>query len=58
MLALNWGGITYAWDSVPVLISLIASFVVFTIFFFWEWKGAALPIIPSWSISFHRHFLF
>jgi MFS family permease len=36
VLALTWGGVTYAWDSAPVLVSLMVGVLLSTAFFIWE----------------------
>lgn len=36
VLALTWGGVTYAWNSVPVLVSLIVGVLLSVAFFIWE----------------------
>ncbi|KAH8924037.1 MFS general substrate transporter [Atractiella rhizophila] len=46
LLALNWGGVEYSWSSAPVLSSLIIGIVGFVVFWLWEWRFAALPIVP------------
>jgi len=45
VLFTSWGGTTYDWDS-PVIISLIAGFVVFTGLFIWAESKAVEPLIP------------
>ncbi|KAI0943732.1 hypothetical protein AcW1_002823 [Taiwanofungus camphoratus] len=46
LLALNWGGTTYAWDSVQVLCTLIIDAVLMVTFVLVEAKVARLPIVP------------
>lgn len=47
LLGLNWGGTTFSWSSVPVLVTLILGVVTLVAFLFWEAKYATLPIIPG-----------
>lgn len=42
VLALQWGGVTYAWSSGPVVGTLIAFAVLAILFGIWEWKFAGL----------------
>lgn len=46
LLGLNWGGVTYPWQSAQVLVPLFLGAAVFAVFLFWEAKFAKLPIIP------------
>ncbi|KAL0078499.1 major facilitator superfamily [Phycomyces blakesleeanus] len=46
VLALSWGGTTYAWNSSIVISLLCVSAVLLAIFCGWEYKWAADPIIP------------
>ncbi|KAI9016252.1 major facilitator superfamily domain-containing protein [Phycomyces nitens] len=46
VLALSWGGTTYAWNSSVVLSLLCVSGVLLVVFCAWEYKWAADPIIP------------
>ncbi|KIP12091.1 hypothetical protein PHLGIDRAFT_62405 [Phlebiopsis gigantea 11061_1 CR5-6] len=46
LLGLNWGGVTYPWQSAQVLVPLLLGAAVFAVFLVWEAKGAKLPIIP------------
>ncbi|PCH35751.1 MFS general substrate transporter [Wolfiporia cocos MD-104 SS10] len=48
LLPLIWGGVTFPWSSPVVLAPLFSGFVVVSLFCFWEWKGARLPIIPMY----------
>ena len=64
ILALTWGGVTYAWNSAAVLVSLIIGVLLVVIFFIWESQlapGGKLnlsmpwqkPMIP-WHVITHR----
>lgn len=46
LLALNWGGNQYAWDSSQVLPTLIIGVATLVAFCLVEWKLVPLPIIP------------
>lgn len=46
LLGLNWGGQAFAWDSAPVMVTLVVGVVVCAVFVGWEGKGAVLPIVP------------
>ncbi|KAH8832721.1 MFS general substrate transporter [Flagelloscypha sp. PMI_526] len=46
LLGLTWGGIKYSWTSVPVLVPLMSSFILFGLFLLWEARWAKLPIVP------------
>ncbi|TFY63661.1 hypothetical protein EVJ58_g3123 [Rhodofomes roseus] len=48
LLPLIWGGVTFPWTSAVVLAPLFSSFLVVSLFCFWEWKGARLPIVPMY----------
>ncbi|CCM02944.1 uncharacterized protein FIBRA_05059 [Fibroporia radiculosa] len=48
LLPLIWGGVTFPWSSAVVLAPLCSGFLVVSIFCFWEWKGARLPIVPMY----------
>jgi EmrB/QacA subfamily drug resistance transporter len=45
LLALNWGGVRYAWDSAQVL-GLFAVFAAFMCLFLWRERRAAEPLLP------------
>ncbi|KAJ5778260.1 hypothetical protein N7520_001506 [Penicillium odoratum] len=45
-LGLNWGGNDYAWNSPHVVATLVIGFAVSVAFVLWQWKGAAVPLIP------------
>lgn len=46
LIPISGGGVTYAWNS-PIFLSLICVGIVLTILFgLYEWKIAALPIMP------------
>lgn len=47
MACLLKGGVTFPWTSAVVLAPLFSGFLVVSLFCFWEWKGARLPIVPS-----------
>ncbi|KAH8831209.1 MFS general substrate transporter [Flagelloscypha sp. PMI_526] len=46
VLGLSWGGVTYKWESAPVLIPLVLGAVILGGFVIWEWRFAKLPIVP------------
>ncbi|KAI9298555.1 MFS general substrate transporter [Neoconidiobolus thromboides FSU 785] len=46
-LGLNWGGTTYSWSSIQVLLCLIISLVLLTAFIFVEKYYAKEPVIPG-----------
>ncbi|OSX61679.1 hypothetical protein POSPLADRAFT_1046967 [Postia placenta MAD-698-R-SB12] len=48
LLPLIWGGVTFPWTSAVVLAPLFSGFLVVSLFCFWEWKGARLPIVPMY----------
>ncbi|KAL8286873.1 hypothetical protein RQP46_003879 [Phenoliferia psychrophenolica] len=43
---LNWGGISYAWNSGQVIGCLIGGVLLFGVLMLWEWKCARIPIVP------------
>jgi MFS family permease len=45
MLALNWGGVHYAWNSTQILV-LFAVFAIFAILFFLRQGRAPEPLVP------------
>jgi EmrB/QacA subfamily drug resistance transporter len=45
MLALNWGGVHYAWDSKQIL-ALFAVFAIFAVLFFVQQGRAPEPLVP------------
>ncbi|KXS21699.1 MFS general substrate transporter [Gonapodya prolifera JEL478] len=54
MLALSWGGTTYAWASGEVIGCFVVAFAVLAAFSWWEAKHATEPIVPlqlfmSWN---------
>ncbi|KAJ9058807.1 hypothetical protein DSO57_1008337 [Entomophthora muscae] len=51
VLAMNWGGHTYPWISVPVLLSLGLSVAILVIFIVVEFKFAAEPVLPVESFN-------
>jgi Na+/serine symporter len=46
LLGLNMGGITYPWNSAPVLVCLIVGFAAIGLFVLVEYKFAKEPIVP------------
>ncbi|KDE05201.1 hypothetical protein MVLG_04440 [Microbotryum lychnidis-dioicae p1A1 Lamole] len=48
LLPLNWGGVTFAWNSPRVLGCLIGGFVCFLVFILYEWKVPKIPVIPMY----------
>lgn len=46
LLGLNWGGLSYVWNSVQVLTPLCISVLLLSSFVLWEWKVAKFPILP------------
>ncbi|ORY84693.1 hypothetical protein BCR35DRAFT_324757 [Leucosporidium creatinivorum] len=46
LLALNWGGVFYPWNSTHVLLPLFIGLLTTLSFILWEWKIARLPIVP------------
>ena len=46
LLGLNWGGGEYQWNSTHVIVTLVIGFVVSILFVLWQWKGAAVPLVP------------
>lgn len=46
LLGLTWGGSTYAWDSVPVIVPLCVGVALSVVFLVWEAKVPKLPMIP------------
>ncbi|KAJ3552656.1 hypothetical protein NM688_g4034 [Phlebia brevispora] len=46
LIGLNWGGVTYPWASVQVLVPLLLGAFILALFLVWEAKFAALPIMP------------
>ncbi|KAF9238660.1 MFS general substrate transporter [Melanogaster broomeanus] len=51
ILPLIWGGVTFPWNSPVVLAPLCSGVLVITLFCWWEWKGADLPIVPRVYIA-------
>jgi EmrB/QacA subfamily drug resistance transporter len=45
VLALSWGGVTYAWGS-PVIISLFAGSAILLGLWFWSARRASEPVLP------------
>ncbi|KAF8630504.1 hypothetical protein AX15_002875 [Amanita polypyramis BW_CC] len=48
LLPLIWGGVKFPWVSPEVLTTLLGGVFVVSMFCFWEWKGAKLPIVPMY----------
>ncbi|SCZ93180.1 BZ3500_MvSof-1268-A1-R1_Chr6-2g08512 [Microbotryum saponariae] len=48
LLPLNWGGVTFSWNSPRVLGCLIGGFVCFVVFMLYEWKVPKIPVIPMY----------
>ncbi|KUI60247.1 hypothetical protein VP1G_07462 [Cytospora mali] len=46
LLGLNFGGVTFPWDSAAVICLIIFGFLVMISFFFIEWKLPKYPIVP------------
>lgn len=46
VLALTWGGATYAWNSAHVVATLVVGLVVSVAFVLWQWKGPRYPLVP------------
>ncbi|KAJ5273509.1 hypothetical protein N7478_008634 [Penicillium angulare] len=46
IMGLTWGGGQYAWDSTHVVATLVIGIVVCIAFVLWQWKGAAVPLVP------------
>ncbi|CAE6410666.1 unnamed protein product [Rhizoctonia solani] len=46
VLGITWGGSEYPWSSGHVIGTLVAGGVSSILFILWEWKGAALPLMP------------
>ncbi|KAJ1814169.1 hypothetical protein LPJ75_002883, partial [Coemansia sp. RSA 2598] len=65
LLALSWGGRDYAWDSAAVLCCLVLGIVTAVLFFFYESRVPAEPIVPlrilrtrNVALSFIGHLFF
>ncbi|KAH9940252.1 efflux pump antibiotic resistance protein [Amylocystis lapponica] len=46
LLSLNWGGTTFAWDSVQILCTLLIGVTLMAVFILVEGRLAQLPIVP------------
>ncbi|KAJ2552434.1 hypothetical protein EV175_003314 [Coemansia sp. RSA 1933] len=46
LLALTWGGKSFAWGSTRIVCLLVFSFVGFGVFILIEWKTSAVPTVP------------
>lgn len=51
LLAVNWGGTTYPWDSATVIGLLCGSFVTICIFAVWQWHRGDRAMIPPTIIG-------
>ncbi|RUP46061.1 major facilitator superfamily domain-containing protein [Jimgerdemannia flammicorona] len=47
LLALNFGGVTYPWMSVPVIACIVASVLLIVVLAFVEFRRAVEPVIPA-----------
>jgi MFS family permease len=47
ILATNWGGKDYSWNSVPIIVLLVLMVVFFISFICIQWKVAPEPVLPS-----------
>jgi EmrB/QacA subfamily drug resistance transporter len=45
LLALNWGGIRLSWTS-PIILALLAAFLLLSLLFAWRLATAAEPLVP------------
>ncbi|KAG6377721.1 MFS general substrate transporter [Boletus reticuloceps] len=52
LLPLNWGGVTFPWNSAIVLETLCLGVIFIFLFCLWECKCARLPIIPMHIFSY------
>ncbi|KAF2766909.1 putative major facilitator superfamily transporter [Teratosphaeria nubilosa] len=46
LFGLQYGGVTYPWDSATVICLLVFGAVTFGLFFFWEYNYAKFPVMP------------
>ena len=51
ILALTWAGITYPWGSYQILVPLVLGVVLTGVFFGYEAKFAAEPVVPLQLLS-------
>ncbi|KXN67885.1 MFS general substrate transporter [Conidiobolus coronatus NRRL 28638] len=47
ILATNWGGVEYPWNSAPIIILFILMVLFFIAFCYIQWKVASEPILPA-----------
>lgn len=47
LFGLEYGGVTYPWDSATVICLIVFGVVAFGLFAFWEWKFAIFPVMPT-----------
>ncbi|OBZ65079.1 putative transporter C3H1.06c [Grifola frondosa] len=52
ILPLIWGGVTFPWTSAIVLAPLFSGIFIVSLFCWWEWKGARLPIVPMYIFKY------
>ncbi|KAI9293851.1 MFS general substrate transporter [Neoconidiobolus thromboides FSU 785] len=51
VLALNWGGKDYSWDSFRVVFTIIIAVIMFAIFIIVEIRYAIEPIVPGYVLN-------
>ncbi|KAF1814947.1 MFS general substrate transporter [Eremomyces bilateralis CBS 781.70] len=56
MLGLQFGGVTYPWSSVPVILLLVFGILTFGLFIFTQWKISPSPTIPLRIFSNRSNF--
>jgi EmrB/QacA subfamily drug resistance transporter len=47
ILATNWGGKDYAWNSAPIIVLFVLMIIFFIAFIIIEWKVSPEPVLPS-----------
>lgn len=47
ILATNWGGVEYPWNSAPIIVLFILMVLFFIAFCYVQWKVASEPILPA-----------
>lgn len=57
LLALQWGGIKYAWDSAKIIGLLVGGGIVLVLFAIYQWHKGDMAMIPP-SILTNRTVLF
>lgn len=57
LLALQWGGIKYAWSSAKIIGLLVGGVVILVLFTIYQWHKGDMAMIPS-SILTNRTVLF